>query len=88
MGRVVEPGEPLWLPEDRAWVFALAEVEADACPDCKRPWSEAAAKESEFAYKAEVTRCHACATAARHVQKFERDGGDTRGLHVLVERKG
>jgi hypothetical protein len=41
MGRVVAEGEPLWLDEDRAWALALLDVEADACPECGQPWSEA-----------------------------------------------
>ncbi|MFD0429426.1 hypothetical protein ACFQ60_22380 [Streptomyces zhihengii] len=63
LGRVVAPGEPLWTDEDRSWALALADVERDVCPDCGHPWSEASAPDSEWAYTAELLRCHACAAA-------------------------
>ncbi|MGW8901665.1 hypothetical protein [Streptomyces sp. NPDC055753] len=49
MGRVVADGEPLWLPEDRAWALALLQVEADACPDCGQPWGVANHNANHFA---------------------------------------
>lgn len=88
MGRVVAPGEPLWLPEDRAWALALAEVEKDSCPDCGQPWSEASKVENEYAYKAELLRCHACATGARTAHHFQESGGDPKGLHVAIAKRG
>ena len=33
-GRVVEPGEPLFLAEDTDGAVALAEEERDTCPSC------------------------------------------------------
>ncbi|WP_236243128.1 hypothetical protein [Streptomyces sp. CC228A] len=80
------PGEPLWLEDDRAWAYALHTVEADRCPDCRQPWGEATDPDSEGTWRAEVIRCHSCATAAAAVGRFEKDGGDTRGLHVHVRR--
>lgn len=77
----------MWLEDDRAWAYALAEVEAGTCPDCGKPWDEAAAPEAEFAWVGEVIRCHACAAGHRAVAQFERAGGDTRGLHVHVTRR-
>lgn len=88
MGRAVGPGEPLWLDEDRAWALALAEVERDACPDCGQPWSEASAKENEFEYEATVLVCHACATGARKAHAHQKAGGDPKGLHVAITRRG
>jgi hypothetical protein len=84
------PGEPLWLAEDRAWALALAEVEADACPDCGQPWSEASAPEAAdgAGYDADLVRCHACATGATAVEAHERDGGKTHGLHVVISKRG
>jgi len=87
MGRVVQDGEPLWLREDRAWAFALLHVEADACPECRQPWSEATDRANEFSYSAELIRCHACATSARAVRAHQaknKSGSD--GLHVQIER--
>ena len=83
-----QPGEPLWLPDDRDWAYALAEVEADACPDCGKPWSEASDPDLEYGWQATIARCHACAAGHRTIARFEAEGGDTRGLHVLVTRRG
>ncbi|MGR3870988.1 hypothetical protein ACUXZZ_20640 [Streptomyces graminifolii] len=85
LGRVVAEGEPLWLQEDRDWAFALAQVEADTCPECRQPWSEATAKENEYDhYQAELIRCHACTTSAKAVKAYEARNKETdsSGLHV------
>ncbi len=81
-----QPGEPLWLEDDRAWAYALSVVEADRCPDCRQPWDEATDPENEFKWRGELAKCHACAAAARAIAQHEKAGGDTRGLHVHVTR--
>lgn len=87
LGRPVPAaGEPLWLEEDRNWALALLQVEAEQCPGCGQPWAEASDRENEFAWRAEIARCHACAAGHRAVANHEKAGGDTRGLHVRVIR--
>lgn len=81
------PGEPLWTEEDRAWAIALVTVEAEACPDCGNPWSETSSADNEFSYRAELVRCHACATSAKAVAAFEHNRGDAAGMHVLVHKR-
>jgi hypothetical protein len=88
MGRAVADGEPLWLPEDRYWALALLEIEADACPECRQPWSEATDPANEFKYKAELIKCHACGTSAKTVRAYQDNKGSTDGLHVHIERRG
>lgn len=88
MGRPMPgPGEVLWTDEDRAWALALAEVERECCPDCGQPWSEAANPDNEFSYQAELLRCHACATGARESHRYQRAGGDERGIHVSITKR-
>ena len=88
MGRVVREGEPLWLPEDRAWSLALLHVEADTCPQCHQPWGEATAREAEEGYRAELVRCHACTASAQAVKAYQdRNKGSSEGLHVHLERR-
>lgn len=82
------PGEVLWTEEDRAWALALLQVEADSCPDCGQPWSEASAADNEYAYSVELHRCHACSTGARAVAAFQKNNGDPAGIHVLISKKG
>jgi hypothetical protein len=81
-----QPGEPLWLDEDREWALALHYVEQDVCPDCRQPWQEATDPKNEGAWTAHLVRCHACHAAARTVGQFETNGGDMRGLHVNLSR--
>jgi hypothetical protein len=81
-------GEPLWLNEDRAWALALAQVETENCPDCGRPWSEVSDPDNEFKYQTELIRCHACTTATKAVSAYQNRGGDSRGLHVTVTKRG
>lgn len=87
LGRVVRPGEPLWLSEDRAWALALLEVEADCCPECRQPWGEATARENEEDYRAELIRCHACTASAQAVKAYQDKGGQSEGLHVHIKRR-
>ncbi|MBM9621032.1 hypothetical protein [Streptomyces zhihengii] len=84
---MVAPGEPLWTDEDRSWALALADVERDVCPDCGHPWSEASAPDSEWAYTAELLRCHACAAGARAAHAHQDSGGDMRGIHVSIIKR-
>ncbi|MFF7982278.1 hypothetical protein ACFZDK_24640 [Streptomyces sp. NPDC007901] len=84
LGRVVAEGEPLWLPEDRAWAEALHTVEADTCPECGQPWGEATDADNEFRYKAELVRCHACTASASAVKAYQDKGGKSEGLHVHI----
>lgn len=88
MGRGMPgPGEPLWLPEDRAWARALLDVEAECCPGCGQPWEESAAPENEEAYRAEIHRCWACAAGARAVEQHQKGNGSTAGAHVLIRKR-
>ncbi|MET8765865.1 hypothetical protein [Streptomyces sp. NPDC004658] len=61
-------------------------MEADSCPECGQPWSEATDPEAEFAYRAELVRCHACTTSAKAVKAYQDKGGDGAGLHVHITR--
>lgn len=89
-GRVVEPGEPLWLPEDRDIVLGWFEYRRTLCPGCGLPRDETHGGEFMHAFTAEVTRCQACATRERagteYAKKAIKAGGDTAGLEVAVYR--
>lgn len=87
LGRVVGAGEPLWLPEDRWWALALAQVEAGTCRDCGHPLAETTPASSEDTYDADLTRCHGCVGAAKRVAAHLADGGTSEGLQVHVRRR-
>jgi len=87
LGRVVQPGEPLWLPDDRTWALALAEVEAGECSDCRHPVDESMDAENEFAYEAHWGVCHACRAAATAVRAHADAGGDTTGVRAHAARR-
>lgn len=61
LGRVIAPGEPLWLEDDRGYAIALSRIEADIHHDCGRPWSEAMNPDNAEKYTVDVLgSCAAC----------------------------
>lgn len=85
LGRVPVPGEPLWTDDDRDWAIALLTYEADLC-ECGQPRSESMSPDSEYAYRAEAMRCHACKAVARGGEPFAQPGADQAGLFISVTR--
>lgn len=81
------PGEPLWLPEDRAWALALAEVEADTCKGCGQSLTQSMAPANEFGFRGSLITCHGCVAAGIAVRSHADEGGDTHGLFVQVHPK-
>lgn len=81
------PGDVLWTEEDRAWALALLKVEAESCRGCGQPLGDSTAPELEEAWRAEVIKCHACATAGHHLESWQKQGGDTHGASVHVTRR-
>ncbi len=87
MGRAwPQPGDPLWLDEDRQWLYALMHVEADVCGDCGQPWGEVSDSKNEYAYDVTLPRCHACAAIARTVRKHQDGHGSMDGLRVQITK--
>lgn len=80
-------GEVLWTAEDRQYALALLALEADTCSGCGMSLAESMDPTHEEHWKAEVLKCHACGTAARHVQGWQKSGGDARGAHVRVLKR-
>jgi hypothetical protein len=87
LGRLVQPGEPLWLDDDRDWALALTEYENDICDGCGQPRSQTTAPEAEYAYRAVAIRCHGCKTAAGATEPFTSPGATTAGLLIAVTRR-
>lgn len=81
------PGEVLWTDEDREWALALLQVEAELCRGCGQPIGESTDPALEELWRAEVIRCHACATAGRHIESWQKEGGDAHGANVHVIRR-
>lgn len=67
--------------------MALMEAEAGLCGDCGHPLAESTSAENEFAYDAQITKCHACLAGARRVAAHQEEGGKTDGLKVSVFRR-
>jgi hypothetical protein len=82
LGRVPAPGEPLWTDDDRDWAMALLAYEADLC-ECGQPRSESMSADSEFAYRTEPMRCHACQSIAKAAEPFA-ESGTGQGLFINV----
>lgn len=85
LGRVPQPGEPLWLDEDRAWAIALLAEQRDACPGCGQPRSETFDPANAYAYG--VKRLGVCAGC--YVKDFaakdELQGSQFRVYHKPTE---
>lgn len=67
--------------------MALMEAESGLCGDCGHPLAETTHPDAEYAYDAQITKCHACVAGARRVAAFQDDGGKTEGLKVSVFRR-
>lgn len=69
LGRVVKPGEPQWLPEDREWALALLAEEGDTCTGCGQPLSETFDPANAEAYTVDAigicAGCYVLEAAAR-----------------------
>lgn len=65
-GRVVQPGEPEFLPEDVDLLLALAEEERDTCPSCGLLKAWCRDKDNQFAFEAAEEQCHATYALVSH----------------------
>lgn len=86
-GRVVGPGEPLWLDSDRDEALALQAVEAAECPGCGEPRETSMAVESDGAYDADVVLCHACAAMGRASHAYAKDNQHAHGVFTELTRR-
>lgn len=73
LGRVVEPGEPQWLPEDTRAALVWQEYEKSLCSGCKRPRDETFALEMDDHYDVVPVVCHACAARDSKASKRLRE---------------
>lgn len=66
-GRVLEPGEPEFLPQDTDGAIALAEEERDTCPSCGllKVWCRDPANQFGT-FEAHEEQCHVTWTLATH----------------------
>jgi len=73
-----------WDADDRGFALALLAIEAETCSGCGHPVAESMDAANQFAYRAELLRCHACAAADKAT---EGDGINHAGLRVRVVRR-
>ena len=85
VGRVVDPGAPLWTQSDTDLAIALTELEDDR-HECGHPRSESMDPANEFAYTAEPVRCHACAAADR-ASRNRPESLDDAGIRWITLRR-
>ena len=64
-GRVVGPGDPLWLPEDRVAALAWMARERTLCPGCRRSRHETFDIAMDDHYDVLALTCNACAARER-----------------------
>jgi hypothetical protein len=87
-GRVVEPGEPLFLVEDTDGAVALAEEERATCPSCGLPRVWCRDPANQFAFEPREQECFAAKRLAQHrsSQAWESKHEDTRQATELLAR--
>lgn len=85
-GRVVTPGTSVWTATDTALAVALHQLESLRCPGCGHDRRESMDADTEFKWKAEPIRCHACATRERHSAAHVKLQRPTEGLSWIVTR--
>jgi hypothetical protein len=85
-GRVVGPGEPLWLADDRRAALEYQAYKKSLCPGCQRPRSESFDVGMDDAYSVVALQCHACAARDRRAYNTSRDAGTSPlfGRYYLV----
>lgn len=70
--RAVTTVETEWDDEQSGWMLALADHEADLCPDCGQPRSEAMSPDAEGMYEVDGPyEDHACLALAVHMSRAE-----------------
>lgn len=82
-----QPGQALFLDEDRDAVFEWLEEEALKCPGCGMPRDETMRKEAHDDFHSKALRCHACATRDRAQHQFTKQEHDPAGLVFSIERR-
>jgi hypothetical protein len=83
-GRVVYPGEPQWLDDDRAAVWEWSSL----CSGCRQELSDSMQKANSFAYQAEALRCHGCYAIEAETARLNRDKtGPLAGINRYIVKK-
>lgn len=81
-GRVVGPGEPLFLVEDTDGAVALAEEEAGTCPLCGMPKAWCRDPDNQFSFEVHEEQCHATYALAARRNAVAGDRDDTQRAAV------
>lgn len=85
LGRVVKPGEPLFLDEDTNWALALHAEEAEQCRGCGMPLPESTTADPVRPhYTAELVTCQACLIAT---QRLKGETGPGVQVRVIDKRR-
>lgn len=94
LGRVVEPGEPLWLEDDTESALAWMQYLGTLCSGCGHPATETMNEADDGAWEAVPVHCFACAARdaeKRQVQQAAAGGGMSEssfdGLMIGVQRR-
>jgi hypothetical protein len=79
--------EPEFDDDDRAWAYALADVEGQMCPGgCGQPLEESTAVGADDDYDVHILQCHACATRSRRLEDRRTSGEVVRVVRTAERR--
>lgn len=87
-GRVVAPGEPLWLPADMDLALAFKREQDTACGGCGQPIDESTDPKNARRYRAHEKTCYGCAVIDWRRDALSGEDGDLAGVRLYVTREG
>jgi hypothetical protein len=82
-GRVVEPGEPLWLPDDTEVAIGFEQWVAAVCPNCglhRLDWEH----EHDETFKGRIETCFGCVELADTRRSIPEKTADDRKMALRV----
>jgi hypothetical protein len=92
MGRVRQPDEARWTPDDRAVAVAWIAYRDSLCPGCGVPRDEGWHPDADGAWVGEILHCHVCAAMDRardrHLAQEDDDTAVERaGMRAVARRR-
>lgn len=83
LGRVVAPGDPMWLEEDTEAALEWLRWQQRVCVGCSQPKDESFDPDGP-SYNAEVLRCRACEAKDAKSDDFRSNKGNVNGIYFSV----
>lgn len=87
VGRVVNPGEPMWTPEDLELALEWQAEKRLLCDSCGHHMDETLPDEAIRDYEAAEMTCHACQVIEWRRNTLSEQEADMAGLRIYARRR-